>query len=33
MKESILCLLKSELENLSYPLYAPIYPNLVATLG
>ena len=21
---------KSELENLSYPLYAPIYPNLVA---
>ena len=22
---------KSEQENLSYPLYAPIYPNLVAT--
>ena len=22
---------KSELENLSYPLYAPIYPNFVAT--
>ena len=22
---------KSKLENLSYPLYAPIYPNLVAT--
>ena len=22
---------KSELENFSYPLYAPIYPNLIAT--
>ena len=24
---------KLELENLSFPLYAPIYPNLVATLS